>query len=51
MRGGGTKGAYEAGAFKAFVEMMEPEDYAYDVIVGVSIGALNAALISTFDKG
>ena len=30
---------------------MEPEEYAYDVIVGVSIGALNAAMIGTFEKG
>lgn len=51
LRGGGTKGAFEAGAFRAFVELMEPEEYAYDVIVGVSIGALNAAMISTFEKG
>ena len=30
---------------------MEPEEYTYDVIVGVSIGVLNAAMIGTFEKG
>ena len=51
MRGGGTKGAYEIGALKAMAEMLEPVDIAYDVLAGVSIGALNAAMFATFERG
>lgn len=32
--GGGTKGAYHAGVFQAMVELMNPDDVAYDVIAG-----------------
>lgn len=32
-------------------EMLEPIDIAYDVIAGVSIGAINAALLSSFKRG
>jgi predicted acylesterase/phospholipase RssA len=51
MRGGGTKGAYEVGALKSMAEMLEPIDIAYDVLAGVSIGAINAAMFSTFKRG
>lgn len=51
MRGGGTKGAYEVGALKAMEELLEPIDIAYDVLAGVSIGAINAAIFSTFERG
>lgn len=51
LRGGGTKGAYEVGALKAFVELMQPIEYAYDVVVGVSIGAFNSAGLATFERG
>ena len=41
LEGGGTKGAYQLGAYKALKELgME-----FDGIVGTSIGALNAAFI------
>jgi len=32
-------------------EMLEPIDIAYDVLAGVSIGAINAAMFSTFKRG
>jgi NTE family protein len=51
MRGGGTKGAYEAGVLKAMAELLEPIDIAYDVLAGVSIGAMNAAYLATFERG
>jgi len=51
MRGGGTKGAYEVGALKAMTEMMIPIEYAYDVVVGVSVGAMNAATIAIYKRG
>ena len=51
MRGGGTKGAYEVGALRAMAEMLDPIDIAYDVVEGVSIGSINAALFSRFERG
>lgn len=51
MRGGGTKGAYEVGALKAMVDLLDPEDIMYDVVEGVSVGGLNAGLFATYKKG
>ena len=51
LRGGGTKGAYEVGAFKAMIEMLPPIDVAYDILQGVSIGAVNAAIIAMYERG
>lgn len=51
MRGGGSKGAYEAGTLRAMAHMLDPIDIAYDVIEGVSIGGINAAVFSTFERG
>jgi len=51
MRGGGTKGAYEVGALTAMVELLPPIEVMYDVVAGVSVGALNTAMISIFPKG
>ena len=31
--------------------MLDPREYAYDVVVGVSIGAYNAGMIGTFRRG
>ena len=39
LEGGGAKGAYEIGAYRALTEL----GYRFDVICGVSIGAINAA--------
>ena len=41
LEGGGTKGAYQLGAYKALKELGRE----FDGIVGTSIGALNAAFI------
>ena len=30
---------------------MRPQDYAYDVVAGVSIGAMNGATLSLYEKG
>ena len=51
LRGGGTKGAYEVGVLMGFINNLKPEDYRYDVVVGVSIGAINAAVIALHAKG
>lgn len=41
LAGGGTKGAYEVGVWKALKEL----NISITAIAGTSIGALNAALI------
>jgi predicted acylesterase/phospholipase RssA len=51
LRGGGTKGNYEVGVLQSFLENLPQEDIEYDVVVGVSIGAVNAATIGMYDKG
>ncbi len=42
LQGGGALGAYQAGAF----EELSGTDYQPDWLVGVSIGAINAAIIA-----
>ena len=51
LRGGGVHGSFEAGVLKAFVDHMPIEELEYDYVAGVSIGAYNAAVIATFEKG
>ena len=51
LRAGGVHGSYEVGALKALVEVLDPIEYAYDYISGVSVGALNAGVMAKFEKG
>ena len=43
LSGGGAKGAFQVGALEVFYE----HDYEFDIISGVSVGALNGAMIAT----
>lgn len=45
LEGGGAKGAYQIGAYKALMEL----GFRFDVVAGTSIGAINAALIAQGD--
>lgn len=51
MRGGGVHGTFEAGAIKALAENLDPIDVHWDVISGVSIGAINTGAFTLFDFG
>lgn len=51
LRGGGSKGSYEVGFLKAMIKNLDPIDYHYDVVVGVSVGAINAALLAIYEPG
>ena len=51
LEGGGDRGAYHGGAFETLVEMLPPNEVAYDVITGISAGSLNGLSISLFEKG
>ena len=53
LQGGGALGAFQAGAFKALYEKLTKEDIQngkkerplFDIVVGTSIGAINAAVL------
>ena len=51
LEGGGTKGAFQSGALKAFVELLNPQDIRYDVISGASVGSLNGILVAATEIG
>lgn len=51
LEGGGDKGAYQAAVFDSLVKNLPKEDVAYDVVTGVSVGAINGAGIATFAPG
>jgi NTE family protein len=56
MQGGGALGAYEAGAYKALYEWLSKIDKSegketsitFDIIAGTSIGAMNAAVLTSY---
>lgn len=45
LSGGGLKGSYQIGAYKALIKLK----YKFDVVTGTSIGALNGAFITAHD--
>ena len=51
MSGGGSKGAYEAGALHSIFHTLEAPHGEYDVVSGVSVGAINSAATALFAKG
>lgn len=51
LSGGGNKGAYEAGVVYGLVHSLKGADVTWDVVSGVSAGAMNAAGISIFAVG
>lgn len=51
MSGGGSKGAFEIGAlYGMYNAKTAGEDFDYDVVTGVSAGAINAGALSVFPK-
>ena len=51
MSGGGSKGDYESGVVHSVFNTLVGKDAEYDVISGVSVGAINSAAFSLFAKG
>src|SRR4249920_3792925 len=57
-QGGGSLGAYEAGAYKAIYELLSERDKKigreekplYHIVAGTSIGAMNAAVLVSYIK-
>ena len=51
MSGGGSKGAFEAGALYGMYHAKPAgADFDWDVVTGVSAGAINAGALSIFSK-
>src|ERR687884_238668 len=57
LQGGGSLGAYEAGAYKAIYQILSKEDDeklvshrkpTFDIVAGTSIGAINAAVLVSY---
>jgi len=51
LEAGGDLGAYEAGVIQGLVNNLPAEEVQWDVISGVSIGAINGAAIAQYPKG
>jgi predicted acylesterase/phospholipase RssA len=52
MSGGGTKGAYEAGAmWGMYNTIADKTKLQYDVVTGVSAGSINTMLVAMYGKG
>ncbi|MDH3677388.1 MAG: patatin-like phospholipase family protein [Nitrosopumilus sp.] len=50
-QGGGALGAYEAGVFKGlYSKLFKPGEPLFDIVVGTSIGAINAAILVSHVK-
>jgi predicted acylesterase/phospholipase RssA len=51
LQGGGDKAAYQVGAIQGLIENLPADQIQYDVVTGVGIGAINAAVIAAHGKG
>jgi predicted acylesterase/phospholipase RssA len=52
MSGGGALGSYEAGALWGMIKNAQDKTkYEYDVVTGVSAGAINSLAVSLFKPG
>lgn len=51
LSGGSNNGAWEAGVMWGLLHYGEPTDYAWDVVTGVSAGAINTSGIATWAPG
>ena len=51
MEGGGTKGAYEAGALYGLAYNLPPEERSWEVISGMSVGSITAIGIAIYPPG
>ncbi len=47
LTGGGARAAYQVGALRAVSEIVRPGQLPFDILVGISAGAINAVALST----
>ena len=51
LEGGGDLGAFQAGALYEIINHHADESVAYDIVTGISVGAINGAGLANFEKG
>lgn len=51
LEGGGTKGAFQSGVFKALVELLDAEEVKYNAVAGVSVGSVNGVYLAATQIG
>ena len=51
LSGGSNKAVWEAGVIWGLLHYGDPEEFAWDVISGISAGALNTGLMSVWAQG
>lgn len=51
LSGGGNNGAWEVGVLYGMLTSGSPTDFAYDVVTGVSAGAINATGLAGWKVG
>jgi len=51
LEGGGSRGAYQAGALLGLTTLLPGEDIMWNVVTGISTGALNSGLVAQFPMG
>lgn len=51
MEGGGDLGAYEAGVIYGLINNLDAESVKWDILSGVSVGAMNSAGFASFPIG
>jgi predicted acylesterase/phospholipase RssA len=51
LEGGGDKGAWAVGVIKGLLNTLPASETQYDVISGISIGAINSFFLSLYPKG
>ena len=50
LNGGGSKGAYQAGVIYGWMHEGNPDDFQWDVVTGISGGAINTGALSMWAK-
>ena len=48
LNGGGAKGAYQSGVIYGFMHDGNPDDFQWDVVSGISGGAINTGALSVW---
>jgi predicted acylesterase/phospholipase RssA len=51
LEGGGDLGAFQAGALHELIHTFADKTVAYDIVTGISVGALNGAGLANFKQG
>jgi len=51
LSGGGAKGAFQVGSLWQMARSLDQNEMMYDVVSGISVGAINSAGFSLFPKG